>query len=77
MLLKVPVQGMVCGGLVFCVLGGVDRALETLTRMMLRIGSKGEREFPTKKKAAFPFGLLLLSVCVCWWVECEVGFEVG
>jgi len=38
----------------FFVLGGVDRALETLTRMMLRIASKREREFQ-EKKALIPF----------------------
>jgi len=41
------------------VLGGVDRALVTLTSMMLgMLVALREREFP-KKKAAFPFSLLL------------------
>jgi len=45
-------------GLVFCVLGGVDQALETLTRMMLCIAAMRETEFQGKK-ATFPFSLLL------------------
>jgi len=46
------------GGLFFCVLDGVDRALETLTRRMVRIASMREREFH-KKKAVCPLYLLL------------------
>jgi len=67
------VCGCVCsgdglGGLVFCVLGGVDRALETLTRMMLV--ALREREFQ-KKKATIP--LYLLLPCSLLWFLCLVA----